>query len=728
MRRKILLAILCILMLALAGCGRETNAEESGEFPEYYENSLVFRLPGEHYPFTLMGASDTHFYYYHSETVGSGEEYAENIFFYRQALARGSEPVNMKLPSENLLLRSSCIFTDSEGEDSVYLLLGEEKGGKLSYFLAGFDTGGTLLEEVALQDTGVAGDYPEAFLKLRDGSFAVITKKYFFVADAGGETLFSLPCPGAEFRGLVEISEEKIGVSYAEKDARNVSLAIVDRSAKAMSGGTPITGDGSHLCLGQGIIVYVDEAAICQYDLTAAATSRVVELKGRNIDIHQIVDMRTSGDAFHLFGYSTDVSAAKYITYTAGAGEESAAGEEGPLPDPEKYDAYGRRYIYLYDFSGNWPTDSTNPIDAFNEQSDSYQVVFKDYQYGDAYGYDVAKIVASGDYPDLIFSNYNSLIAAFQEKGVLENITPYIDSSENLSMEDLSESVVAAYTDRGRLFALPNNYSLTAFWGDQGQLGEAGWTVDEFLDWLAEAPNAGAPLIGTRRAIYDACIPGVLDMCIDWESKTASFDGEAFLSFITKLKALDRRESYTREEGIRMLEEMEGSVYSLHDTVSLSTIGREENTQGREMVIKGYPSADGQPLAHINSPALSIMSTSEVKEGAYEFLEFYVLYMSDTIAQIMDKIGGLWTVERYLEQNREALLQADPDMGAPCAFSERQLDEVMNFIPYAALRDYSRKDLEELIWEELEPFLEGQKDADTVCGTIQSRAQLYLNE
>lgn len=729
--RRSYLTMLCmlILVLTLTGCGRGTETAEDGDLTEYYENSLVFRLPNEHCPFTLMGASDTHFYYYHNETVGSGEEYAENTFFYRQALERESEPVRMQLPSENLLLRNSYIFTDSIGEDSIYLLLGEEKNGKLGYSIAGFDIEGTLLEEIVLQDTGVAGDYPEVFLKLQDGNFAVITKKYFYVVNPAGEELVSLSCPGEEFRGLAEVSGERLGVSYAEKDGRSVRLAVVDRSTGTMSQGAAITGDGSHLCPGQEAVFYMDETAICQYDISGGTISRVVDLKGRNIDIHQAVDLRTLGDAFCLLGYSTDAAAAKYITYTAETGETSAAGEDNSIPDPEKYDAYGRRYIYLYDFSGNWPTDSTNPIDAFNEQSDSYQVVFRDYQYADAYDYDVAKIVASGDYPDLIFSTYNSLIASFQEMGVLEDLGPYIDRSENLSLEDLSEGVVAAYTDQGKLFALPNNYSVGALWGDREQLGQAGWTVDEFLDWLAEDPNAGAPLMGTTRDIYDACIPAVMEKCIRWESGKASFDGEEFKIFITKLKALGRRDSsYTREEAIQMLEEMEGSVYCLKDVVSLTTIAREENEGGRELVIKGYPSADGQPLGYINSPALSIMSASEVKEGAYAFLEFYVLYMNDDINRIMDKIGGLWTVKRYQEQNREALLGAEPDTEASCTFSVRQLDEVMNILPYAVLRDYSRSDMYELVWEELEPFLKGQKDADTVCSIIQSRVQIYLEE
>ncbi|HKM33885.1 MAG TPA: extracellular solute-binding protein [Lachnospiraceae bacterium] len=729
MRRKIWLAIIFICLLILTGCSHKTESVESSAVPEYNESSQIFRLPEEHYPFTLMGMSDTHFYYYHGEIVNSEKENIEDMGIYMQAMERGSKSIRLKLPSENIILRSSYITTDSFGKDRIYLLLGEETEGKLHYSLAGYDTEGTFLEEVSLQNTGLPGDYPNAFLKLQDGNFAVITKKYFFVADSNGETLFSIPCPGAEYRGLVEISEEKIGVSYVESDETTVCLSIVDRNTGVMSGGNPITGDGNCLYKNQEAIAYVDEEGIYKYDLIEKDTSKVVELEGRNIDIHQIVDMRiTEEDTFHLFGYSTDVTAVKYITYTRIMGKELVDGKEPLKLDETKYDAYGRRYIYLYDYLGDWPKDSTNPVDAFNEQSDTYQVVFKDYKYAHSYDdtYDVAKIVASGDYPDLIFSTYNSLIADFNEKGVLEDLTPYINNSENLSLDDLSESILTAYTDQGRLFALPNRYTLSAFYGSRMKLGTTGWTVDEFLDWMKENPNTFG-MVSTRKQIYDACIPTIMEMCIDRETGKATFNGEIFQSFITKVKALNRKDSYTYEEMTELKEKED--AYGLLYSINLNIIAVEENKQGRELVIKGYPSADGKPVAYIISPALSILSTSEVKEGAYEFLEFYLLYMSDIIFRGMHQgVSGLWTVDRYEEQNIEALLQADNYMGEPCTFSKSQLDEVLDIIPYAVLADYSQDDLRELIWEELKPFFENQKDAESVCNIIQSRVQLYLDE
>ncbi|MDE5749131.1 MAG: hypothetical protein K2I21_16385, partial [Acetatifactor sp.] len=72
MRKRFLPMILCAFLLVLFGCGRDTEPQESGEQLEYFENSLIFRLPDKHCPFTLVGVSDTHFYYWHRELVGSG--------------------------------------------------------------------------------------------------------------------------------------------------------------------------------------------------------------------------------------------------------------------------------------------------------------------------------------------------------------------------------------------------------------------------------------------------------------------------------------------------------------------------------------------------------------------------------------------------------------------------------------------------------------------------------
>lgn len=73
-------------------------------------------------------------------------------------------------------------------------------------------------------------------------------------------------------------------------------------------------------------------------------------------------------------------------------------------------------------------------------------------------------------------------------------------------------------------------------------------------------------------------------------------------------------------------------------------------------------------------------------------------------------------------------MEADNYLGEPCVISQEQLDVVLQVLPYARLRDYSRDTLKDIIWEETVLFLDDKKDVNSTCQAIQSRVQLYLDE
>ena len=194
----------------------------------------------------------------------------------------------------------------------------------------------------------------------------------------------------------------------------------------------------------------------------------------------------------------------KYIVFSP---EEKSGGEEALQPDAAEYDQYGRRLLYVYDYY-SWTGDKTelgNIIDAFNEQSDSYQVVLKDYGYGNRYdeGFDPLKIIAAEEFPDMIFSMQTSLIDIFREKDCLEDITPYIESSENISVSDIVEPVLNAYSEQGKLYALPRTFQMEAIMGKSSQLGEPGWTVDEFLSWIETHADTESGMGLTKDRVSD---------------------------------------------------------------------------------------------------------------------------------------------------------------------------------------------------------------------------------
>lgn len=419
---------------------------------------------------------------------------------------------------------------------------------------------------------------------------------------------------------------------------------------------------------------------------------------------------------------NSDGTSAKYTLYTRNDGEnlpESSA-------DSSKNNAYGKQVIYLYDYANQLPQDMTNPIDAFNERNDSFQVVVKDYQYKDEY--DAAQMIASGDYPDIIYSTYNTFIAGLVGKDCLEDLSVYIDRSSNLSMEDLSGNVVEAYTDQvtGKLFALPDHYTIETLYGTKAELEEGGWTTEQFLDWLAEHPNAQALHFPAKRDIFDVCIDGMLEQ----SNGKINLNEEELKLFAEKLKNLEMVDTseYSLNE---MMELYENDASRLGDNIeNLGQIAIAENEYKEEFVVKGYPGADGMPRAYINSPAMSILSTSEVKQGAYEFLEFYLMYVEKTQGEVMREHGTFrLTIDRdSMEKAKQRLLQTTDFLGTPCTFTERQVDEVLDIIPYVRRKDYSLDTLRNLIWEELEYYLEGKKELEETCRIIQSRVHVYLGE
>lgn len=731
MSKKLLWILVAVLVL-FSGCGNDDAQTGTDDFTEperYGESSEVFRFSQEYCPLYLAGAGDSYFYFY-QRTDWEDNGYAYwTTDFYRKAFSGDSEPESINISFENPFHTAFCVSVDGDGKDMLYLLMMEETNESREYSIAIYTGDGELREEIILSDEALSRAAVFKLTLLGENNFGILAHEKLFIVDKSGKTQAVFNCPEGSFQGMAYISNDEMAVTYYDAETGSASLSIIEWNKDRMSKGYKINGDGQILLCENGKACFMDTHAIYEMDLETKEIHDKISLEGRNVFPDKTVDMKVWDEKIALLCYGSDSNVVKNIVFSP----EGDTGEEETLqPDSANYDQYGRRFLYIYDYSsGPWEkTELGNIIDAFNEQSDSYQAVLKDYGYKSRYddGFDPLKIVTSGEFPDLIFSTQNDLISVLTEKECLADLTPYIEKSENISVSDIVDPVLNAYSDHEEIYALPRTFQMTAIMGKKSQMGEPGWTVDEFLGCIEAHSDIDSRMNLTKDAIYNMCIETVLDSCLDLESREAEFTGEAFKSFVVRIKNLNRSNEVSKPEYGAALDPDSWYI----EEAGIGNLNRgayAEMEYGEECVFKGYPGADGEPVFYLDATALSIFRTSDVKEGAYEFLEYYLMYQPEDFGSQSQNTGSqLYVLKSQLEKGIELTLQQETLLGEPCTITREQIDKVLALFPYAVPKEEKYEEVRAIVDEELQPFFEGQKDVDTVCEIIQSRVEIYLQE
>ena len=729
---KKLLWILMAALVLLSGCGNvdaQTVADNPVKSQRYGESSEVFRFSEEYCPLYLMGAGDSCFYFYQrTDWEDNGHAYWTTEL-YRQAYSRDSEPESINISFENPFHTAFFVSDGEDGKDLLYLLMMEETDEGREYRIVIYTGDGEFREEIPLFDEALSDAAVFKLLPLGDDGFGILAHEKLFVIDRSGQTQAVFKCPEGAFQGMACISNDEVAVTYYDGVSRSASLSVVDRNKDQMSEGCKIKGDGQILSCEEGKICFMDTQAIYEMDLETRKIREKISLESRNIFPDKTSDMKTGDGETALLCYGTDSNVVKYIVFSP---DEERGGDKPQQSDAADFDQYGRRLVYLYDYY-SWPGEKTelmNIIDAFNEQSDSYQVVMEDYGYGNSYdeGFDPLKIIAAEEFPDLIFSMQTSLIDIFREKDCLEDLTPYIESSKNISVSDIVDPVLNAYSEQGKIYALPRTFDIAAIMGKSSQMGEPGWTLDEFLSWIETHSDTDSKIHLTKSRVYDLCMETLLDSCVDLESGEADFIGEAFKSAVVRINNLNLGNEIWKTDP----EEIKNPDNWYIGEANVGDLGRAVYAKielGEEGVFKGYPGRDGEPVYYFEATALSIFRTSDVKEGAYEFLEYYLMYQGEELSGQHQNIASkLYTLKSHLEKGIELALQIESLWGEPYAVTQEQIDKVLALFPYTVPRKEKYVVIRGIVDEELQPFLEGQKDIDTVCEIIQSKVRIYLEE
>ena len=399
--------------------------------------------------------------------------------------------------------------------------------------------------------------------------------------------------------------------------------------------------------------------------------------------------------------------------------------------------------------------DVRRRVVQFNKTNEQYRIQIKDYStyntetdYSQSYTRLNTDII-SGNMPDILVLNSSLPVESYMAKGLFEDLYTYIDADEEMDRSDFMTNIFEAFSTNGKLYQLIPSFTVLTVAGRTADVGkETGWTLDELNTVMAAKPEGTKIFFDTtRETILNYCMQMSSEQFINWETGECSFDSEGFvklLEFISQFPEEYDDSQYTDEFWV----ESESTYREGKTLLAISYLGQfsdfnmmEKGTFGEDITLIGFPAENRNGSVIDYSMSLGMSSKSSNKEGAWEFLRYFLSYDYQK-----DTYGFPTNLKRYEELKQEAMQKpyyydennnkveydmtyyiGDTEVIIP-PMTEEEIQELEDFLFSLNQPSIYNEELLNIIKEEAAAYYTGQKSAEEVSKVIQSRAKIYVNE
>lgn len=398
---------------------------------------------------------------------------------------------------------------------------------------------------------------------------------------------------------------------------------------------------------------------------------------------------------------------------------------------------------------------------AFNKTNSEYRIEI--WNYGEGIDYSAENAYAdarmllyneilAGNVPDMFLAE-DIDIRMFVEKGLIEDLSPYLDSSTSVGREDLFASVLNAYTMNQTLCAIPAYFMVQTLAGRTSEVGtEAGWTLAEMIAFAEAHPEAQIIPNATKITVFSACLLYDFESWVDRENGQCFFDTPEFKA------VMEFADRYPEQAQAGLPGERQQMIEHM---ALLYPLGL-DNPRSWQFAVAmfhepitaiGYPSANANGVRAYGFDAVCISAASENKEAAWSFIETLLAEKVQEderkwsfpvrISSFEKELAEMMEPEYMYDENGEIMLDAE---GNPLerkshtyqwsdgyevtvgAITQEEADGIRRVISQIdSVYEYDGG-IMEIILEEIGPYFDGQKSADEAADIIQSRVQLYLHE
>jgi ABC-type glycerol-3-phosphate transport system substrate-binding protein len=397
------------------------------------------------------------------------------------------------------------------------------------------------------------------------------------------------------------------------------------------------------------------------------------------------------------------------------------------------------REILTITVLGQVEEDLVEAVAEYNRTNLDYRVVIDDEAYQkDDYQEAFNKQILNNTVGDIIIPHrYNDTDTTYIQKGIYEDLNPYLDADDELSQEDFFPNVLSAMEVDGHLYGIWRLFIVETYFAPENGLSP---TYENILTLQNENPDLGIIPYGSTN---NYVLQKILQQNRSYFDSPEKIGGDAMRQAILIAEKYpnpkdDRGQAYVFDADDRYYYQSD-FIYDSQSYVVASKIRMQTPA-----IPVGNPIPEGEPQNYINPGVrLCISSSSDKKDAAWEFIKYYM-----NIPFGGNGISGMSTLKTVFDEMKSTELSENAKLIAEfgedysmttIGFSSGEnysvpLTTEEDFVAFEALIDSCvyppefEGELLDIIYEEASPYFLGQKSIDEVLELIKNRAGTYIAE
>lgn len=369
---------------------------------------------------------------------------------------------------------------------------------------------------------------------------------------------------------------------------------------------------------------------------------------------------------------------------------------------------------------------------VFTESSDQINAMMSEFD----------KAILSNKVGDVII--LNSDFRTYADKGIFCDLYDFMINDPELKNDKFFDCVINSLEYKQKLYVLTPSFRIKTLVGKASNFSTTDWSCSDFISFSnsIDKPNQLLAVM-SRSNLTNILYNSAINSFVDIQTATCNFSDAAFSEILNYLSELPEEAplTYSIADCVPYQNDTyllyNATICNLADYLALKVrFGHSE-----DLLFVGYPSNTGGVSQIQHSDYYAISNTSQVKEGAWEFIKFLTMNclsihnLNSYIPSMKQDVFQEWCTHQqnydYLFEDGALYTAVDPSLPSnspTLSITPEVITEFYSIVESTTPIKLLPSTINEIITEETSSYFSGVNSINQTIKYIQSRVEIYLNE